>query len=83
MIILFEFETLHIIQHSVRYEFYHVTKDGFYDNHNCVETIIFFKIIFEKFSFVPIEEKKTIFDDIIKGNIISKSNQKGSQKFNH
>ena len=48
MIILFEFETLHIIQHSVRYEFYHVTKDGFYDNQNYVETILFFKTIFEK-----------------------------------
>ena len=49
MIILFEFETLHIIQHSVRYEFYHVTKDGLYDNQNYVEPILHFKTIFEKY----------------------------------
>ena len=78
MIILFKFETLHIIQHSVRYELYHVTKDGFYDNQNYVKN----DYIFQNNS-REIEEKKNIFDDIIKGNIISKSNQKGSQKFNH
>ena len=61
MIILFEFETLHIIQHSERYEFYHVTKDGFYDNQNYVEKRFHFSKQFSRNSNLFELKKRKIF----------------------
>ena len=58
MIILFEFETLHIIQHSVRYDFYQVTKDVFFDNQIDVEMIILYKTLYEKSTFIQFKRKE-------------------------
>ena len=55
--ILFEFETLHIIQHSVRYDFYHVTKDVFFDNENYADCIKLSETIFDKSTFVQNKRK--------------------------
>ena len=55
--ILFEFETLHIIQHSVRYDFYHVTKDVFFDNQNYADCIKLSETIFDKSTFVQNKRK--------------------------
>ena len=57
-IILFKFETLHIIQRSERYEYYHITKDVFFDNQIDVETIILLKILFKKSTFIQIKRKE-------------------------
>ena len=54
---LFKFETLHIIQHSGRYEYYHITKDVFFDNQIDVETIILYKTIYEKSTFIQFKRK--------------------------
>lgn len=56
-IILFKFETLHIIQHSERYEYYHITKDVFFDNQIDVETIILFKTLVKKSTFIQMKRK--------------------------
>ena len=57
-IILFKFETLHIIQRSERYEYYHITKDVFCDNQIDVETIILYKTLFEKPTFIQFKRKE-------------------------
>ena len=59
-IILFKFETLHIIQRSERYEYYHITKDVFFDNQTDVETIILFKTLFKKYNFIQMERKEKL-----------------------